>query len=76
MLVWIYDLIGGHSAQGDQLIFSYIIYIAERLASEKFELTEFESFLFQNISCIWKQREWYKYVAIKRKQQVKNVQKS
>jgi len=61
MLVWMYDLIGGHSAQGDQLIFSYIIYMAERLASENFELSDFESFLFQNVSCLWKQREWYKH---------------
>ena len=63
MLVWMYDLIGGHSAQGDQLIFSYIIYMAERLASENFELSDFESFLFKNISCLWKQREWYKYIS-------------
>ena len=66
MLVWIYDLVGGHSAQGDQLIFSYLVYMAERMTAEDFELSDFESFVFQNVSCLWKQRDWYKYVSEKR----------
>ncbi len=61
MLVWIYDLIGGHSAQGDQLTFSYIIYMAERMASENFEISDFDNFVFRNISCLMKERERYKY---------------
>lgn len=66
MLVWIYDIIGGHSAQGDQLLFSYIVYMAEKMASDDFELSDFESFVFQNISCLWKQRDWYRYVSEKK----------
>mgnify|MGYP002626441817 CR=1 FL=1 len=30
MLVWMYDVIGGNSAQGDRLLFSFIMYLAQR----------------------------------------------
>lgn len=59
MLVWVYDLNGGHSAQGDQVIFSYIVYMAERFASDNFRLLSFEDFLFKNVSYIWKDRRQY-----------------
>lgn len=56
--LWMYSCIGGHNAQGDQLIFSYVIYIAQKI-SEGSELTDFDFFLIKNISCIWRQREWF-----------------
>ena len=62
MLVWIYDVIGGHVAQGDRLIFSQAVYMAMRLSSPDFRMEAQDNFLFQNFSCVWRMRDWYKNV--------------
>lgn len=56
--IWLYSCVGGHNAQGDQFIFSYILYLADKL-SRNICFTEFDYFLFKNITVLWKQREYF-----------------
>ena len=60
LLFWLYSCVGGHNAQGDQLIFSHILYLAKKL-STSCKITAYDNFLIKNISCLWKQIEWYKF---------------
>lgn len=60
LTVWLYSCVGGHNAQGDQIIFSHILYLAKKLSSSC-KITAYDHFLIKNISCIWKQLEWYKF---------------
>lgn len=50
--IWIYDAIGGHNAQGDQLIFSFILLLEKY---DKFD-PEILYFLYKNISLQWRQK--------------------
>lgn len=60
MFVWLYTCIGGHNTQGDQVMFSHIVYLAHKLASEE-PITPFDHYLIKNISVIWRQVEWLKF---------------
>lgn len=62
--VWLYSCIGGHLAQGDQFIFSYIIYLSRKFSKNE-KITRFDDFLFKNISILWRQKEWFKYASQK-----------
>lgn len=62
MLVWMYDVIGGNSAQGDRLFFSFIMYLAQCLSTDGYKVTDFEKFMVKNFSCVWRMRDWYKNV--------------
>lgn len=60
--IWTYKVMGGHNAQGDQFIFSYIAYLAERV-KDKRDITPFEDMIFKNVSCLWRLLEWNKHLA-------------
>lgn len=60
MTVWLYSCIGGHNTQGDQIIFSYIMYLAKKV-SKSSKFTDFDNNLIKNVSILWRQIEWYKY---------------
>ena len=53
-LLWLYDCIGGHSEQGDQLIFTYVLYFAKKLINHSISNNDF--LLSKNISLLWKSR--------------------
>ncbi len=59
LLLWIYSCVGGHSAQGDQLIFSYIMYLTNKILNSE-DITPFDRYLIKNVSLLWKQIEMYK----------------
>ena len=58
LFVWLYTCVGGHNAQGDQYMFSYIIYLTNKVANDE-EITDFDFFLFKNLSILWRQREYF-----------------
>lgn len=62
LLFWLYSCVGGHNTQGDQLIFSHILYLAKKLSSSD-KISSYDHFLIKNISCLWRQIEWYKFRA-------------
>lgn len=59
LTVWLYSCVGGHNTQGDQIIFSHILYIAKKISKD--QITPYDHFLIKNISCLWRQIEWYKF---------------
>lgn len=58
LYVWLYSCLGGHNAQGDQYIFSYILYLADKISSNG-EVTSLDEFVFKSVSILWKQKEYY-----------------
>ena len=58
LYVWLYSCLGGHNAQGDQYIFSYILYLANKI-SRNGEVTHLDDFIFKSISIFWKQKEYF-----------------
>lgn len=60
--IWAYKVMGGHNAQGDQYIFSYITYLAERINDNE-PLSPFEDMVFKNVSCLWRLIEWNSHLA-------------
>ncbi len=59
LLVWLYSCHGGHNTQGDQFIFSHIIYLAHKLSKEEV-ITPFDQYLIKNVTLLWGQIEWLK----------------
>lgn len=62
MYIWLYSCVGGHSVQGDQFIFSYIVYLAEKISKDE-KITPSDEFIFKNISILWKQKEYFKQIS-------------
>jgi hypothetical protein len=60
LLLWLYSCIGGHNTQGDQLIFSHVMYLTNKILNSEV-ITCFDHYLIKNISVLWKQIEWFKY---------------
>lgn len=62
MYIWLYSCMGGHNTQGDQYIFSYVLYLANKISNNE-TISQFDDFIFKNISILWKQREYFQYMS-------------
>ena len=58
--IWLYSCMGGHVTQGDQFIFSYILYLANKISSGD-PISHLDHLLIKNINVLWRQMEWFKF---------------
>lgn len=59
ILIWLYNVCGGHNAQGDQTIFSLILYLATKIKDNTKTILDSDRVLFKIFSLLWEQRDRY-----------------
>ena len=60
-VLWGYNVIGGHNAQGDQFIFTHLMNLATRISDGDFCISYDDDVMYKNVSSLWRAIEWYIY---------------